>query len=79
MTTPGGDPWDAAVEAMYEANEHGFALPANPADAEFMDAMKDAVNKVLDGKAEPKDALAHAQQVAQEALDDAWERLDGDE
>ena len=79
MTTPGGDPWDAAVEAMYEANEHGFALPANPADAEFMDATKDAVNKVLDGKAEPKDALAHAQQVAQEALDDAWERLDGDE
>lgn len=78
MVTSGGEPWDAGVEAMYEANEHTFALPANPADAEFEQAMNDAVNAVLTGEAEPADALADAQQQAQEALDEAWERVEGE-
>lgn len=76
MVTSGGEPWDTAVAAMYEANQHTFALPANPADAEFETAMQDAVNAVLSGEAEPADALAEAQQVAQQALDEAWTKME---
>jgi len=79
MVTSGGEPWDAGVEAMYEANEHTFSLPANPADAEFEQAMQDAVNAVLTGEAEPADALADAQETAQQALDEAWERVEAEE
>jgi multiple sugar transport system substrate-binding protein len=76
MVTEGGEPWDAGVAAMYEANDHTVALPANPADAEFEDAMQEAVNKVLNGQAAPQDALAEAQKTAQAALDDAWAELE---
>ncbi|MFC5789724.1 extracellular solute-binding protein [Agromyces tardus] len=76
MVTEGGEPWDSGVAAMYEANDHTVALPANPADAEFEDAMQEAVNKVLNGQATPKDALAEAQKTAQAALDDAWAELE---
>ncbi|MFJ6653936.1 extracellular solute-binding protein [Microbacterium sp. NPDC091313] len=79
MVTSGGEPWDTAVAAMYEANDATFSLPANPADAEFTTAMQDAVNSVLNGQAEPADALATAQKTAQKALDDAWAKLDGDQ
>jgi len=77
MVTSGGEPWDTAVAKMYEANDATFALPANPADAEFKSAMQDAVNSVLNGQATPQEALASAQQTAQKALDDAWAKLDG--
>lgn len=70
----GDDVWDSGVEAMYEANENTFALPANPADAEFKSAWQDAVNRVLNGQDEPESALARAQQEAQDALDAAWEQ-----
>ncbi|WP_026874135.1 extracellular solute-binding protein [Jiangella gansuensis] len=77
---PIGDPkWDAAVEATYEANEHTFTLPANPADAEFKTAWQDAVNRVLNGQQEPADALAQAQEEAQAALDEAWATWDEEE
>ena len=76
MTTSGGEPWDTAVAAMYEANENTFALPANPADAEFKAAMFDAVNSVLNGESTPEEALASAQENAQKALDDAWAELE---
>jgi multiple sugar transport system substrate-binding protein len=76
MVTSGGEPWDSAVAAIYEANEHTFSMPANPADAEFESAMQDAVNSVLNGQAEPADALADAQQNAQEALDEAWAEIE---
>ena len=79
MVTSGGEPWDTGVAAMYEANQHTFSLPANPADAEFEQAMQDAVNAVLTGEAEPADALADAQETAQQALDEAWERVEGGE
>ena len=75
LVTPGGEPWDSAVDAMYEANEHAFSLPANPADAEFESAMQDAVNAVLEGRASPQDALAQAQATAQAALDSAWAEI----
>lgn len=76
MTTSGGEPWDTAVAKMYEANENTFALPANPADAEFKQAMFDAVNAVLTGQTTPEDALAAAQSEAQKALDEGWAELE---
>lgn len=76
MVTSGGEPWDSAVTAMYEANDATFSLPANPADAEFTTAMQDAVNSVLNGQATAGDALASAQETAQAALDEAWAKLD---
>lgn len=79
MTTSGGEPWDTAVAKMYEANENAFSLPANPADAEFKAAMFDAVNSVLNGEATPADALAKAQQTAQAALDEAWDKVESGE
>ncbi len=54
MVTSGGEPWDTAVAKMYEANDQTFALPANPADAEFKTALQDAVNSVLNGQADAR-------------------------
>lgn len=76
MTTSGGEPWDTAVEKMYEANDNTFSLPANPADAEFKTALFDAVNSVLNGQATPEEALASAQEKAQSALDDGWAEIE---
>jgi multiple sugar transport system substrate-binding protein len=78
MITSGGEPWDSGVAAMYEANDHTFSLPANPADAEFKTAWQDAVNRVLNGQQEPKQALDQAQEEAQKALDEAWADLGGE-
>ena len=79
MVTSGGEPWDTAVAKMYEANDQTFALPANPADAEFKTALQDAVNSVLNGQAEPEEALNEAQTAAQSALDEAWADLEEQE
>lgn len=76
MVTSGGEPWDAGIEAMYEANDHTVTLPANPADAEFEQAMQDAVNSVLNGEATAEEALAEAQTTAQAALDEGWQTLE---
>jgi multiple sugar transport system substrate-binding protein len=69
-------PWDDAIDAMYEANDHTFTMPANPAGAEFETAWQDAVNRVLNGQQEPAEALAQAQEEAQSALDEAWATWD---
>ncbi|PFG39964.1 carbohydrate ABC transporter substrate-binding protein (CUT1 family) [Georgenia soli] len=75
LVEPSGDEvWDAGVTAMYEANDNTFSLPANPADAEFKTAWQDAVNSVLNGQAEPQEALDAAQETAQAALDQAWQK-----
>ncbi|GAA5105295.1 extracellular solute-binding protein [Alloalcanivorax gelatiniphagus] len=74
--TDGDSVWSQAVAAMYEANDHTFAMPANPAGDEFEQAWQDEVNKVLNGDKEPADALADAQESAQQALDDAWSTWD---
>jgi multiple sugar transport system substrate-binding protein len=77
LVKPSGEEnWDGAVEAMYEANDNTFAFPANPADADFRTAWQDAVNRVLNGQSEPAEALAEAQEKAQDALDSAWESWD---
>lgn len=77
MTNADEAPWSEGVAAMYEANQNTVTLPANPADAEFDDAMQEAVNQVLNGQAEPAEALAEAQETAQAALDEAWAELEG--
>lgn len=74
--TDGDSAWSQAVAAMYEANDHTFAMPANPAGDEFEQAWQDEVNKVLTGDKEPADALAAAQEAAQKALDEAWATWD---
>ena len=74
--TDGDSAWSQAVAAMYEANDHTFAMPANPAGDEFEQAWQDEVNKVLTGDKEPADALADAQEAAQAALDEAWATWD---
>jgi multiple sugar transport system substrate-binding protein len=76
LVKPSGDSkWDSGVAAAYEANEHTFALPANPADAEFKSAWQDAVNRVLNGQQQPQAAMDQAQKEAQAALDKAWANL----
>ena len=73
MVSPSGDEkWDKAVAATYEANDHTFSLPANPAGQEFETAWQDAVNRVLNGQQQPEEAMRQAQQEGQQALDKAW-------
>jgi multiple sugar transport system substrate-binding protein len=74
--TDGDSAWSQAVAAMYEANDHTFAMPANPAGDEFEQAWQDEVNKVLTGDKDPAEALADAQESAQQALDEAWATWD---
>jgi multiple sugar transport system substrate-binding protein len=77
MVKPSGDAkWDTAVEKTYEANDHTFSLPANPAGEEFETAWQDAVNRVLNGQQEPAEAMKQAQEEAQAALDEAWAEWD---
>lgn len=77
MVKPSGDDtWDSAVAATYEANDHTFSLPANPAGEEFEAAWQDAVNRVLNGQQEPAAAMEQAQEEAQRALDEAWAEWD---
>lgn len=76
LLTDGGHPWNTAVAKAYEANGNTFSLPANPADAEFNDAVQGAVNAVLNGQSSPEDALRTAQEKAQKALDDGWAALE---
>jgi multiple sugar transport system substrate-binding protein len=78
MTTATEEPWKSGVEAMYAANDNTFALPANPADAEFKTAWQDAVNRVLNGQQDPQEALDQAQDEAQAALDEAWDKWDNE-
>jgi multiple sugar transport system substrate-binding protein len=68
--------WQQGIDAMYEANDAAFSLPANPADAEFTRIWTDALNRVLAGNATPADALSAAQGQAQAALDSAWADVD---
>jgi multiple sugar transport system substrate-binding protein len=71
-----GSAWAQAIAAMYDANDHTFSMPANPAGDEFEQAWQGEVNKVLTGDKEPADALADAQKAAQDALDEAWATWD---
>ena len=68
----GNEAFDNAVNVILETQENAFAIPSNPAGAEFRQAWEDAVNRVLNGEQGAQEALDQAQGEAQEALDDAW-------
>jgi multiple sugar transport system substrate-binding protein len=77
MIQKADDPtWNDAIDATYEANDHTFSLPANPAGDEFEAAWQDGVNRVLNGQQSPEEAMAQAQKEAQQALDEAWAKWD---
>src|SRR5690625_2334043 len=76
ITDDAPEPWNDAIDAIYEANDHTFSYPANPADAQFKTAWMDAVNRVLNGQMEPQESLEKAQREAQDALDEAWAKWD---
>lgn len=73
------EPWAAAIEAIYEANDNTFSYPANPADAEFKAAWQDGVNRVLNGQADAQASMEQAQEEAQSALDEAWAEWDAEQ
>ncbi|MBK8020832.1 MAG: extracellular solute-binding protein [Chloroflexi bacterium] len=62
------------VDVILSLQENAFAMPANPAGAEFQQAWQDAVNRVLNGEQSVQEALDQAQTEAQAALDAAWSR-----
>ncbi len=69
---PSGIAWlDDGVRVLQQAQGEAFSLPASPANAEVKKAWTAAVNAVLEGRATPQEALARAQQEAQQALDKA--------
>jgi multiple sugar transport system substrate-binding protein len=70
----GNAAFDNAVDTILAVQDVGFAMPANPAGAEFRQAWQDAVNRVLNGEQTAQEALDQAQEEAQLALDDAWSR-----
>jgi multiple sugar transport system substrate-binding protein len=63
--------FDTAVQTVLKTQEAGVAEPATAAGEEFKAVWQDAVNRVLEGKQQPAQALAAAQQKAQAVLDEA--------
>ncbi len=61
----------AAIDEVVRLQESAFALPASPANSEFITAMEAGVNEALTGGGNVADALANADQDAQNAIDDA--------
>jgi multiple sugar transport system substrate-binding protein len=72
VTESGNPALDQAIAVILDVQDRAFAIPANPAGAEFRQAWTDAVNRVLNGEQNAADALAQAQAEAQAALDEAW-------
>lgn len=68
VVPPGANP---AVRTVLDTQESGFSMPLMAAGEEVKAAWQDAVNRVLDGRQEPAEALAEAQRQAQAALDEA--------
>jgi multiple sugar transport system substrate-binding protein len=66
---PTGIPaYDRATDQIYAVQDSGFAVPASAGGAEFEQAWKEAVNRVLSGTQSPAQALAQGQKQAQHAL-----------
>jgi multiple sugar transport system substrate-binding protein len=61
----------AAVQTVLSVQDKAFSLPASPASAEFEQAYKSAITRVLEGQQSAQEAMAEAQQEAQKALDSA--------
>jgi multiple sugar transport system substrate-binding protein len=67
----GNKDFDDAVTLLVRAPRYGFAIPLSPASAQFRVAWVDAVNRVLEGRQSPRQALDQAQREAQDAIDKA--------
>jgi multiple sugar transport system substrate-binding protein len=67
----GNKQFDDAVALLVRAPRYGFAIPASPASAEFQQAWQSAVNRVLERRQTPRQALNQAQREAQAAIDKA--------
>ncbi|HET6551539.1 MAG TPA: extracellular solute-binding protein [Solirubrobacter sp.] len=67
----GNKQFDDAVALLVRAPRYGFAIPLSPASAEFQQAWMDAVNRVLERRQTPRQALNQAQREAQAAIDKA--------
>ncbi len=67
----GNKQFDDAVTLLVRAPRYAFSIPLSPASAQFRQAWVDAVNRVLEGRQTPEQALDQAQREAQKAIDDA--------
>jgi multiple sugar transport system substrate-binding protein len=67
----GNKQFDDAVTLLVRAPRYAFAVPLSPASAQFRQAWIDGVNRVLEGRQTPRQALDQAQREAQKAIDDA--------
>jgi multiple sugar transport system substrate-binding protein len=63
--------FEAAVDAVLEAQENAYAVPSSPAGEEFRQIVLDALDQALTGAATPEEALQAADEEAQAAIDDA--------
>ena len=63
--------FDAAVQAVLEAQEHAYAIPNSPAAEEVRQIVVDAIDQALTGAATSEEALQAAQEEAQAAIDSA--------
>ncbi|MDX6398464.1 MAG: multiple sugar transport system substrate-binding protein [Gaiellaceae bacterium] len=67
----GNKDFDDAVALLVRAPRYAFAVPLSPASTEFKLAWTDAINRVLEGRQTPRQALDQAQREAQAAIDKA--------
>lgn len=67
----GNPDFDNAVALLVRAPRYGFSIPLSPASTEFRQAWVDAINRVLEGRQTPRQALDQAQREAQAAIDRA--------
>jgi multiple sugar transport system substrate-binding protein len=66
--------FEAAVQTVLDTQEQAFAIPPSPANAEFAQAWRSAVEAVTSGGSDPGQALAQADSAAQAAIDAAAAR-----
>ncbi|HUQ22606.1 MAG TPA: extracellular solute-binding protein [Gaiellaceae bacterium] len=67
----GNKDFDSAVALLVRAPRYAFSVPLSPASTEFKQAWVDAINRVLEGRQTPRQALDQAQREAQAAIDKA--------
>lgn len=67
----GNKDFDNAVALLVRAPRYAFAVPLSPASTAFKQAWVDAINRVLEGRQTPRQALDQAQREAQDAINKA--------
>jgi multiple sugar transport system substrate-binding protein len=64
----GHRPYDEATRTILSVQDKGFIVPQSPAASEFRTAWLDAATRVMQGRQDPRSALAQAQQEAVKAV-----------